>query len=144
MNKYILTENYKTLPNGTKVYQIKALRDIPRIGVKAGDLGGYIESERNLSQQGNAFISGNAQVSHQMVIKSPIDLINISGIRFTASISLTGINVGCRHYSDFNDFLNKYKEDGKASGYTDIELKYLKVSIKNALKLIKELTKETK
>ena len=29
--------------------RIRALRDIPEFGVKAGDLGGWIEKERNLS-----------------------------------------------------------------------------------------------
>ena len=43
--------------------QIRALRIISEHGVKNGDLGGFIESELNLSHEGNAWVSGNAQVS---------------------------------------------------------------------------------
>ncbi|MFZ8064866.1 hypothetical protein [Escherichia coli] len=42
--------------------RIRALRDIPRHGVKAGDLGGWVEGEHNLSQDGDAWIAGDACV----------------------------------------------------------------------------------
>ena len=38
------------------------MRDIPRHFVRAGDLGGLVESERNLSQEGDAWVSGKALV----------------------------------------------------------------------------------
>jgi hypothetical protein len=57
--KYELTER----DPDTGLYRIRALRDIPLYGVKAGDLGGFVESEKNLSQDGDAWISGNALVS---------------------------------------------------------------------------------
>ena len=44
------------------LHRIEALVDIQRFGVKAGDLGGYIEREENLSHDGNAWIGGDAQV----------------------------------------------------------------------------------
>ena len=47
---------------GTVVYRIKALHDMPEIGVKAGDLGGYIEEEVNLSQRGKCWIHDDAVV----------------------------------------------------------------------------------
>lgn len=77
------------------VYRIKALMDIPNIGIKAGDFGGYIHSEANLSQDdecwvfpdamvyddakvtGNAKVFGNARIfehaciSGNAVIKGP-------------------------------------------------------------------------
>ena len=66
--KYKLTD--KTIQfNGRTLYQIQALIDIPKYSIKAGDLGGYIEKEANLSQDNNAWVygiarmSGNAQVS---------------------------------------------------------------------------------
>ena len=61
--KYELTNETKTLADGTVLHRIRALRDIPRFGVKAGDLGGLIEKENNLSQDGNAWVSGDACVS---------------------------------------------------------------------------------
>ena len=45
---------------GWKLFRIKAL--ISFGSVDAGDLGGYIHTEDNLSQKGNAWVSGNAKV----------------------------------------------------------------------------------
>ena len=42
--------------DGRKLYRIKALKDFNN--VKEGELGGYIESEQNLSQEGNAWVYG--------------------------------------------------------------------------------------
>ena len=46
--------------DGKTLYRIEATKDIEKFGVKAGDLGGYIEKEDNLS--GNAWVSGDARV----------------------------------------------------------------------------------
>ena len=62
MKKYELTNETKTLADGTVLHRIRALRDIPRFGVKAGELGGFVEGENNLSQDGDAWVSGNAKV----------------------------------------------------------------------------------
>lgn len=59
MRKYKMTSNVKELL-GHKLFQIKALKDFG--DVKAGDLGGYIEKEENLSHDGNAQICGYAGV----------------------------------------------------------------------------------
>ena len=57
--KYRLTGNHINI--GSRIlYQIEALKDFGN--VKAGDLGGYIESEKNLSQYDNAWVYGDAQV----------------------------------------------------------------------------------
>ena len=47
----------------TGLHRIKALRDIPKYGIRAGDLGGFIGSEENLSHTGDAWVFGNANVS---------------------------------------------------------------------------------
>ena len=57
--KYRLTETHINI-GGKILYQIKALKDFGK--VRAGDLGGYIESEENLSQDNDAWVSGNAWV----------------------------------------------------------------------------------
>lgn len=59
--KYELTNESITLDNGTKLYRIRALKDFGN--VKAGEIGGYVQSENNLSQEGNAWVSGDALVS---------------------------------------------------------------------------------
>ena len=60
MKKYRLTEETIRGCNRT-LYRIQALRDFGN--VKEGDIGGYIEAEKNLSQIGNAWVYGNARVS---------------------------------------------------------------------------------
>ena len=59
--KYELTNETKEI-GGITLRRIRALRDIPSRRVKAGDLGGWIEKEDNLSHSGDAWVGGNAQV----------------------------------------------------------------------------------
>ena len=67
--KYELSGNTQ-IHNGITLYQIQALVDIPSIGVKAGDLGGWLESEANLSQMGDAWVSGNAWVFGNAIVSN--------------------------------------------------------------------------
>ena len=60
MKKYELTEEKITLDENQTLYRIKALKDFG--DVKAGDLGGFVESEKNLSQDGNCWISDDVKV----------------------------------------------------------------------------------
>ena len=65
MKKYELTEETKTLANGTVLHRIHALRDFSLLSghlVCAGDLGGWLETEDNLSQTGTAWVYGHAMV----------------------------------------------------------------------------------
>lgn len=62
MKKYELTDQIKTIRNEHTLHQIRALIDIPRYGVKAGDLGGWIETENNLSHEGDCWVGDNACV----------------------------------------------------------------------------------
>lgn len=58
MNKYELTSETKTLSGGIVLHRIKALKDFA--DVRKGDLGGWIESENNLSHEGNCWIYDEA------------------------------------------------------------------------------------
>lgn len=58
MKKYVLTNEV----NEARLHRIVAFRDIPRYGIKTGDLGGFVESEKNLSQEGDCWVDGNACV----------------------------------------------------------------------------------
>ena len=63
-DKYELT-NESIMVGETKLYRIKALKDISfkyDYKVKAGELGGYVESCRNLSCTGSSWIANNAYV----------------------------------------------------------------------------------
>ena len=61
MKKYEFTDETVNAENGAVLHRIKALIDIGNY-VKAGDRGGFIEKEENLSHEGNAWVSGNAEV----------------------------------------------------------------------------------
>lgn len=58
--KYEITDI--THPYVPRLRRIRALRDIPTAWVQAGDLGGWVEGEHNLGHDGNAWVSGMAQV----------------------------------------------------------------------------------
>ena len=61
MKKYELTDKTK-VEYGVTLHRIRALVDIVRYGVKAGDLGGWIESEANLDQEHDAWVFDKALV----------------------------------------------------------------------------------
>ena len=56
--KYEILKDTEKVFLGRKVYRIKALKDFSDI--KKGDIGGYVESEKNLSQEGDCWIYGKA------------------------------------------------------------------------------------
>ena len=58
--KFELTKVFKEF-SGIKLFRIKALVSFG--SVTKGELGGYIEKEKNLSQDGDAWVSGDARVS---------------------------------------------------------------------------------
>ena len=59
MKKYELTAEFIE-KLGKKLFRIKAL--ISFGSVEAGELGGYVEKEDNLAQDGDAWVCGNAEV----------------------------------------------------------------------------------
>ena len=59
MKKYKLTEESKVLEREITVYRIEALKDFTLINgkeVKKGDKGGWLQSEANMSQEGNCWV----------------------------------------------------------------------------------------
>ena len=60
MKKYELIETQSIQHCGVTLYRIKALIDFS--DVKAGQVGGYVENEENLSQKGEAWVYGEARV----------------------------------------------------------------------------------
>ena len=61
MKKFELTAEFVTNFFGKKLFRIKAL--VAFGNVNAGELGGFVEKEENLSNDGNAWVYGNAEVS---------------------------------------------------------------------------------
>ena len=65
MKKFELTAESKINWFGRTLYRIKACIDFTTASgdeVKAGDLGGYVEKEQNLSHDGKAWVCGDAEV----------------------------------------------------------------------------------
>ena len=58
--KYELSKIITKLPSGEILHRVRALRDI-REGVKKGDLGGWVQTEMNLSQNNTCWIYGEAK-----------------------------------------------------------------------------------
>ena len=73
--KYELTNETITF-DGHTLYRIKACKDFTLdsgVIIKKGNLGGYVESEKNLSQAGNSWVFDNAKVfSKAEVIENAI------------------------------------------------------------------------
>ncbi|HGA2384678.1 TPA: hypothetical protein ACGT7O_001434 [Streptococcus agalactiae] len=61
MKKYELLKDDTIEVAGKTLFRIKAL--ISFKDIRKGEIGGYVEAERNLSQSGNAWVSDNAWVS---------------------------------------------------------------------------------
>lgn len=69
--KYILIDVTTEYAHRT-LYRIKALRDFG--GVKTGDIGGWVESYDNLSQEGNCWIYDDAKVYHKATISDNAEI----------------------------------------------------------------------
>jgi hypothetical protein len=111
--KYEFTGETKTNAWGVTVQQIRATVDIPRAGVKKGDIGGWIESAElrngdalvygnawvsgNAWVYGNAWVSGDAQVeqSWQFLAVGPIGSEGVTATLFRTEDGKHILNVGC-------------------------------------------------
>src|SRR6202158_6297349 len=71
--KYELVPDQQIVVAGRTLYRIRALKDFGK--VKAGDLGGFVGSERNLSQDGTSWVADDAQVYDQAVITDDAQIL---------------------------------------------------------------------
>lgn len=104
--KYELTSETTLLRNGiTVLYRIKAVRDFD--DVKAGDLGGWVESEDNLSHDDNCWIykdatvRGDAYVNKNAKIKDHALVYDDAWVTENAEIYGEAIIGGCACIRDF-------------------------------------------
>ena len=67
-----------------RLYRIRALRDFAN--VKKGDLGGYIESERNLSHFGNAWVYDDAKVYYYASVTGNAKVYGTADIAYHAAV----------------------------------------------------------
>ncbi len=71
--KYELLQDQTIAFGGHTLYRIRALRDFG--DVKAGDIGGFVESETNLSHDGNCWVADNAKVWDNAQVKDNARII---------------------------------------------------------------------
>ena len=83
MKKYELTSETKIV-FGHILYRIKALSSFGY--VSAGDLGGFLESEKNLSQNGNAWVSGDARVYGNAEVSGDAEVSEIGAIFWIGAV----------------------------------------------------------
>ena len=133
MKKFELTTEFITNAFGKKLFRIKALVEFGN--VKAGELGGYVEKEGNISQGGNAWVCddarvygdawvcgnarvyGNAWVSGNARVYGNADyaLVQGFGTEFRCTTFYRGknkkimVNCGCFH-GDLEEFRKRVKE----------------------------------
>lgn len=105
--KYELT-NETMCFNGVILHRIKALKDFP--GVEAGELGGWVESEKNLSQIGSCWIAKEAKAYENAKIRD--------------NAGLTGNAIACRNSTICDNALvtNKAVISGFTYIYNNVEI----------------------
>ena len=92
MKKYELTSETKVF-NGVELHRIKALESFGR--VEKGELGGWIESEKNLSQDGDAWVFDNATVRGNAKVRGTSMVsgnASVSGNAYVGGNSCVGWN----------------------------------------------------
>lgn len=115
--KYELTDE-SIIFHGIKLFRIKALIDFS--DVKAGDLGGYIEKEENLSHCSNCWVYGDAKIN------SNLDYTTIKGFgscqRTTTFFRCKDglVRVACGYfYGTIAEFRNIVRETHGNSKYAE-------------------------
>ena len=133
MKKYELTENTKEIPRHI-LYQIRALINIPERDIKIGDLGGYIQTEDNLSHEGrcwvrnnadvydNACVFGDAQVYHNACVSGKAQVFGNARIWGEAHVSGDAMVYGSASVFDRAQVYDKAKVYGDTSVYNDAQI----------------------
>lgn len=76
-------KKYEMIKEGN-YFRIKALKDFGE--VKKGDIGGFIESDANLSQRGKCWVYGNAEVYNNAVVCNNAKIIDYAVVCNEADI----------------------------------------------------------
>lgn len=90
--KYELVPDRQIIVAGTALYRIRALKDFGN--VKAGDLGGFVRSEDNLSQLGNCWVGDEAQAYDQAVISDDAQILGRGRVYGHGRVSDRGLVLG--------------------------------------------------
>ena len=119
MKKYELTSETKVFL-GKTLYRIKALVQFGN--VNAGDLGGWIEKEENLSQSGNAWVYGDASVSGDAEVYGNARVSGDARVYGDARVSGNAWVYGNAEVSGDARVYGNARVSGDASVYGDAEV----------------------
>lgn len=117
--KYKLIEGSRFWQYGRPLYRIQALRDFS--DVKKGDLGGFVESEGNLSQEGDCWIYDMAQAMEKSRVEDDACLRDCSKMYGSSLLKDKAQLQGCARmiqYACLAD--NAVAIDTEISGFADI------------------------
>lgn len=78
-------KKYEMIPEGD-MFRVRALIDIPRYRVKAGDLGGLVQGTNNLGQPGDCWLGGNAVVIQEGSVRGDAHVYENATIRDSAVV----------------------------------------------------------
>ena len=92
--KYEILPEPITAPNGEVCYRIKALKDIPVVGVEKGDLGGCVSNATSLSHSGSSWIFEGGFVVGNAIVED--DAIVGDGALVGDTACISGIAVICK------------------------------------------------
>ena len=130
LKKYELTEQHPD----TGLWRIKALRDFGNVA--KGDIGGWIEGEKNLSHEGDAWVYGNAGVSGDAWVSGDARVYGnarVSRAKHTSNvwtmtlgkhtITVDGdyLNIGCESHT-IKQWLKNFRKIGEMEGYSPEEI----------------------
>ena len=124
LKKYELTEQHPD----TGLYCIKALRDFGNVA--KGDIGGWIEGEKNLSHEGDAWVYGNAGVSGYARVygnagvsraKHTSNVWTMTLGKHTITVDGDYLNIGCESHT-IKQWLKNFRKIGEMEGYSPEEI----------------------
>lgn len=92
--KYEILPEPIAAPNGEVCHRIKALKDIPVVGVKKGDLGGCVSNATSLSHSGSSWIFEGGFVVGNAIVED--DAIVGDGALVGDTACISGIAVICK------------------------------------------------
>ena len=159
--KYEILKDDKITFLGQTLFRIKSKVKIEKYGVNPGNLGGYILSENNLSQYGNAWVSdnawvygnakvyGNAEVSGyanvygDAIVKKYGECISINNQKNNITLTPNLIVIGCKSWKTLKEFEKTYKKIGLANGYTEDECEMTAELVRAVMKRIGKNESET-
>lgn len=97
--KFELVENLTLYHNGGLLYRIRALKNFG--DVKKGDIGGWVESEKNLSQKGLCWIYDDAKVSDKARVSENARVMDLAVVDYNARVHGTAGICDISHVTDY-------------------------------------------